>query len=142
MAAMSSMPASGAEIGRADVVDDDVGVGNLGDERLRAFHRREVGRDAGYVALGNSVPDLSHRLVDARVSATVDDDGRTGTRQPFRRCKPDPGCGPGHHGRPAAEVDTHDVNPVSGSIGKKTRTMTPQACGSGARTPYPTPQGE
>ena len=36
----------------------------LRDERCHALHRREVRGDTGYVAVGNGLTNLPHRLLD------------------------------------------------------------------------------
>jgi hypothetical protein len=91
----------------AEVVDEDVDVGERGEQLLRALGGGDVGGDARDARAGELAAQLLHHAVHARPVAPVDDGVRAAAREPRHDRAPDALGRSADEGRAAAEVDLH-----------------------------------
>jgi hypothetical protein len=93
----------------AQVVDQDVELGEAVQRRLRAVRRGEVGRQRFQPRVGVGRADAADRLVDARLAAAVDDHAGALPGQRLRDGEADPGGRAGDQGQLAVQLQVHAV---------------------------------
>jgi hypothetical protein len=94
----------------ADVVDEDVGGGEGGDDGFGAGGAGEVGGDSGDVGVGNAGADSGDGVVDAGLGAAVDGDVRAFAGEGLGDGETDAGCRPGDESGFSCEPEIHGVS--------------------------------
>src|SRR5690606_30480265 len=118
----------------AEIVDEDVELGNAGEDRVRSGFARGVGRNAAGGEPGLAEPEKG--TVDALLTAAVDHDGRALRREALRDRVADSGGRSGYERAPPTQVEIHVGLQASLRIITESGKSSPASANAGGRSAF------